>query len=204
MKKAPLLAIVALLVAITGLYLVSYHGPRSFSAAARLPNSQSVVSHARSLKGVPYDMLQGKFSDIGAKLGLIVCSDVPNIAYGRAGYSLRAMLERDVQIHPERYGSSADNDISSPFFHRRARNLYTFFKANNRLFSPDTQPRIGDLAFYRNTPAGNISHVTLVTQTTGNGYSVMESAPETVFARELNGAAPIKRGLLLAGFGRMY
>lgn len=204
MRKASLLAVTGLLLAIAAIYLFSYQGPRSFSTAGRLPNPQTVVHHARSLKGVPYDMLQGKFSNVGARLGMIVCSDVPNIAYGLAGYSLQTMLEHDIQIHPAAYDKEDGNAISSQFFHRRARNLYAFFKANNRLYPPDAPPKIGDLAFYRSTPTGYISHVTLVTQTTGNGYSVMESAPETVFARELSGAAPIKRGLLLAGFGRMY
>ena len=106
--------------------------------------------------------------------------------------------------HPDAYDSGNGNKPGNPYFHRRARNLYAYFAANNRLLSPTGIPVVGDLAFYRRRPNAYISHVALVTETGSNGYRVMESAPRIVLAQEVAGESPIKRGWLLVGFGRLY
>jgi len=185
-------------------YLSGYHGERSFARADELPDRALLIKNARKLERTPYDMLQGRFGDIGSKLGLIVCSDVPNIAYGRSGYSLKAMLEKDFAVHGLAYSSEVDNSPRNKFFHRRAKNLFSYFVANGHLMPPNSTPTVGDLAFYRNTTNGGITHVALVTNVENIGYHIMESAPETIFAKEEPSGAPIKRGMILAGFGRMY
>ena len=133
---------------------LGYHGPRLFAgvaasdAASSLPALAEVVAHARSLAGVPYDPLMGTHGNIGADAGFIVCSDVPNIAYGLAGYSLQTVLERDFVRHPAAYRSDHGNVPGNPYFHRRARNLFAYFRVNGRVLAPDALPRAGDLAFW--------------------------------------------------------
>jgi uncharacterized protein YijF (DUF1287 family) len=205
MKIATALTGIVLVSVMAGAALLGYRGERSFTdASAALPDVGRVIAGARRLAGTPYDPFMGEHENIGAKAGFIVCSDVPNIAYGLAGFSLQKMLERDFSLHPQAYNSAYGNQPGNPYFHRRARNLYAYFQANGRLLPPGANPAAGDLVFYRGSSDGYISHVSLVTAVDGAGYRVMESAPETVLAQEVPGASPIARGRLLAGFGRMY
>jgi hypothetical protein len=192
---------------ITGLLLfcIGYFGERNFSTLPdALPPVAVVVKNARTLKYVPYDPLMGKHGNIGAHLGFIVCSDVPNIAYGLSGYSLRILLENDFRRNSSAYNTSQGNIPGNPYFHRRARNLFVYFKQNGLLAPASMSPKSGDLAFYSRTPNGYISHVALVTEVRKDNFMVMESAPETYVAQEITGASVIKRGWILVGFGRMY
>jgi len=206
MKKFILIVAAIFLGMLICLCAAGYHGQRDFSASnGALPFSQQVVANARNLAGTPYDPLMGRAGNIGATIGLIVCSDVPNIAYGLSGFSLKRMLEEDYDKNPSGYSDIADgNEPESPYFHRRARNLYAYFKNNNRLSSSASVPRVGDLAFYKRKSHGYVSHVALVTVLREGSYTVMESAPETLIAQEVPGVAPLKRGWILLGFGRMY
>lgn len=207
MKKIILVVGATLLAMLVGLFAAGYHGRREFPAANAigLPPSELVVANARRLAGTPYDPLMGRYGNVGAKAGFIVCSDVPNIAYGLSGFSLKRMLEDDCRKNPSAYNNiSEDNKPGNPYFHRRARNLYAYFKNNNRLFSSASVPRVGDLAFYSRGSTGYVSHVALVTELREKDYAVIESAPETVIAREVSGTSPLKRGWSLVGFGRMY
>jgi hypothetical protein len=201
--------VIALLIIVTllgsAILALGYHGQRIFpEGSSLLPTPESVVSNAKLLSGTPYDPLMGMHGNLGAAVGFIVCSDVPNIAYGLAGFSLQSMLERDFKLHPAAYNTTNGNKPGNPYFHRRARNLYAYFEANGRALPPETNPKVADLVFYRHNPNSYVSHIALVTAVSSAGYRVMESAPETIFAQEVDGSSPIKRGWLLAGFGRMY
>lgn len=205
MKRVTIALLLVAVVFAVLIYAAGYHGARSFSSRVdALPEVESVVAHAHSLSGAPYDPLMGTHGNIGASAGFIVCSDVPNLAYGLAGYSLQSMLEGDFKTHPLAYDTANGNEPGNPYFHRRARNLYACFKANGRAVPPSATPKVGDLAFYHHDLTGGISHVALVTAVEGGTYRVMESAPETFFAQELPGTSIINRGWLLIGFGRMY
>ncbi len=205
MKKIIIVIAAIFFPSLIGIYAVGYHGPRDFSGAgAEAPVPDKVVANARKLAGAPYDPLMGRFQNIGAKLGLIVCSDVPNIAYGLSGFSLRRMLEEDYKRNPSAYCVADGNKPGNPYFHRRARNLYAHFKSNNRLFPPKSTPKVGDLAFYKSKSHGYVSHVALVTEVRQGDYHIMESAPETLIAQEVPGSSPVTRGWILLGFGRMY
>lgn len=205
LKRTAAVTLLVVAIVVLVIYATGYHGRRSFKGGtSTLPEVGSVIEHARSLAGVVYDPLMGKHGNIGAATGFIVCSDVPNLAYGLAGFSIQTMLEDDFMIHRTAYDSANGNKPGNPYFHRRARNLFAFFEANSRLIPAGAMPAVGDLAFYRHDPKSYISHVALVTSAGAGTYSVMESAPETVFAQEVPGASPINRGWLLAGFGRMY
>lgn len=186
------------------IFLLGHHGPRTFSGTEKLPPIDAVIESARSLRGTPYDPLMGMHGDIGGKAGFIVCSDVPNIAYGLNGYSWKEVLENDYKINSNFYNSQNGNKPGNPYFHRRARNLYSYFKANNRLRNQDYTPNVGDLVFYRKNKHGFIAHVTLVSEVTETGYKLMESAPKTLIAQEVDHNSPIERGWVFAGFGSVY
>jgi hypothetical protein len=204
LKKILITGVITFVLTAIYIYAIGYHGPRDFTSVSRtLPSPEEVVAHARELAGTPYDQLMGKWWNIGARTGFIVCSDVPNIAYGLSGFSLRRMLERDYAKNPSAYGTAPGDKPGDPFFHRRARNLYACLKGNGRLIPPGGTPNVGDLVFYTSTSHSYVSHVTLVTAVGEHGYSIIESAPWSVFAQETSGSAPIERALVLVGFGRI-
>ena len=182
------------------IYGLGYHGPRQFKELGPKPPVAEVILHAQSLKGVPYDPLMGEHDDLGGRLGFMVCSDVPNIAYGLAGYSLAALLAQDFKRQPWAYDSRHGNKPGNPYFHRRARNLFAYFKANQLM---PQEPKAGDLAFYSKTPNGMIAHVALITKVTDQGYQLMESAPKTLVAQEVTDQSPLNRGWIFRGFGRL-
>ncbi|WP_413665282.1 CHAP domain-containing protein [Microbulbifer sp. EKSA008] len=185
-------------------YFSTYKGERSFTNHHGLPNVNLVVDNAYSLWFTPYDPLMGMYNNIGGKLGFIVCSDVPNIAYGMAGYSFQVLLRDSFVKNPNFYDARNGNNPENPFFHRRARNLYSYFQSIQSLKPASYKPKLGDLAFYRKTEKGYIAHVALVTYVDDGGYKIMESAPKTLFAREVEMDSPVKRGWILAGFGKVY
>jgi uncharacterized protein YijF (DUF1287 family) len=205
MKKLVLVVLVVLFASLIGIYWAGYRGQRDFPGPNRaMPAPETVATNARKLARTPYDPLGGKYGDMGAKLGFIVCSDVPNIAYGLSGFSLRRMLEEDYTRNPSAYNTGDGNSPGSPYFHRRARNLCAYFKSNHRLLSAGAAPKVGDLVFYKRKSHGYVSHVALVTEVKGGDYYVMESAPETLIAHEAPASGPTRRGWILLGFGRMY
>lgn len=201
---ASFFALTILLILSLILHCLGYYGPKSFTACCSFPPVEFVIQNAKKLKGTPYDPLMGRYNDIGGRLGFIVCSDIPIIAYGLSGLSWKEMLERDFAKHATYYDTRNGNTPRNTYFHRRARNLYSYFVANQRLVAGTDVPNRGDLAFYRKGNHGRISHVALVTEVSKTGYRVMESAPKTVFAREVDQDSPRKRGWILVGFGRVY
>lgn len=204
MNKKVLLAAVLPLLFVLAFLSLGYFGKRNFERGIILPPVDKVVASARSLRGALYDPFMGKYNNIGANLGFMVCSDVPNIAYGLQGYSWQRILKNDFAIHAKAYSLADNNTPSNPYFHRRARNLYSYFKANKRLKLENYTPAVGDLVFYKKSKAGYIAHVSLVTEVSGKRYRVLESAPKTIFVQEVEDSSPLKRGWIFAGFGSVY
>jgi uncharacterized protein YijF (DUF1287 family) len=207
MKRAALAAaIFAALLAGLGVY--GYATGRLYRGDVREPRSWNgevdrarVVSEARKLVGIWYDPLQGYLWNAGGRAGLIVCMDVPVIAYRNAGASIRRLLEADYRAHPDRYGTR-NGAPGDPYFHRRARNLYTYCKANGRL-DPVGPPRPGDVVFLSRAPLGAVSHIAVVSQVRPDGsYSVVEASRDYFYAtREVDDFDLSRRGWFVRGFG---
>lgn len=186
------------------LYSLGYQGEREFDSGTKLPSQSEVVANAKLLRGTPYDPLMGMYGNIGADLGFIVCSDVPNIAYGLSGFSWKNALEKDFVRNPGAYQTANSNNPSNPYFHRRARNLYAWFRSKGKLMPNTYKPKAGDLVFYKKNEQSYIAHVALVTENNEDGYTIMESAPKILIAQEVSGDSPTKRGWILSGYGKVY
>ena len=144
-----------------------------------IPNIEDIVNNARKLKWTIYDYFQGKHDNIGGKMGLIVCIDVPKIAYEKAGIYFEQLLREDYKKHRVYYNQEIGNDPSSKFFFRRVRNLYDYCKANNKLIKNCMTPQKGDLIFYGRW------HIALVGEVYKDGtYDKIESSPFTFFTLE--------------------
>ena len=161
-----------------------------------------VVEAGRRLVGVWYDPLQGYFHNIGGRMGLIVCMDVPVIAYRNAGTSIRKLLENDYAAHPEHYKKS-DGRPGDPYFERRARNLYSYCKFNGCL-DMNGPPEPGDVVFMSHKPTSAIAHIALVSSVEPDGrYNVVESSPYNAYTTgETEGERMMDQGWIFRGFGR--
>ncbi len=199
-------AVVLLAAAAAGLLIFgrrhTYRGPSVEPAAWNSKVERAmIVAEARKLVGVWYDPAQGYFGDIGGKLGLIVCMDVPRIAYRNAGASLRRLLEADYAAHPGHYGKR-DGRPGDPYFERRARNLYSYCKHNGCL-DMSGPPEPGDVVFMSRGRGGWISHIALVSEVGDGAYRVVESSrDEWYLTREEDGGRMLGRGWVFRGFGR--
>lgn len=155
-----------------------YHGsverPRIYPKAEK--PAETVVAAARSLKGILYDQTKGKYNNIGGRCGMLVCIDVPRIAYAKAGIDMDSMLRADYKIHKQFYWhDGAPNTPESGFFVRRVRNLLAYCRANGKLIMDAPEPRPGDLVIY------GMMHVAMVSDTDGKGnVRIIETAPDTL------------------------
>ena len=207
MLKRVLLASAALLAAGAAAFVLfarvhAYRGPDAEPAEWNPKADRGrIVAEARQLIGVLYDPIQGLYGDFFGKRGLIVCMDVPRIAYRNAGTSLKKLLEDDWRAHPGRYGKK-DGGPGDPFFDRRARNLYTYCRHNGCL-DLEGPPKPGDVVFMSATPKARISHIALVTDVAADGsYRVVESSRDDLYlTREHDAARMFARGWVFRGFG---
>lgn len=143
-------------------------------------NVDDVISNARKLKGVFYDQLQGSLNNTGGKLGFLVCCDIPDIAYAKAGLSLENLLKDDYKAHPEHYNTkNGTNTPSTIFFFRRVENYYAYCKYNNKLIVKCATPKAGDLIFYGQ------GHVSLISEVHSDGtINEIETKGTTIFVVE--------------------
>jgi uncharacterized protein YijF (DUF1287 family) len=161
-----------------------------------------VVDEARKLIGLWYDPAQGYLNDIGGKMGLIVCMDVPRLAYRNAGTSIRKLLTEDYKAHPEHYGKR-DGRPGDPYFDRRARNLYSYCRHNGCL-DMSGPPELGDVVFMSRGQTGWITHIALVSSVDAGGrYRVVEASRDDWYiTREEDSEKMLGRGWIFRGFGR--
>ena len=200
-------AVIILMGATAGAFVVvahdhAYRGPNVEPAAWNANADRAkVVDEARKLVGLMYDPVQGYLGNIGGKMGLIVCMDVPRLAYRNAGASIGRLLAEDYRAHPDHYGKH-DGRPGDPYFDRRARNLYSYCKFNGCL---DTKgpPQPGDVVFMSHSQNGWITHIALVSSVSPDGhYRVVEaSRDEWYLTREEDGEKMFKRGWIFRGFG---
>lgn len=161
-----------------------------------------VVEEGRKLIGLWYDPIQGYFNNLGGRMGLIVCMDVPRLAYRNAGASIKKLLEADYRAHPEHYGKR-DGRPGDPYFDRRARNLYSYCKHNGCLDMVGP-PEPGDVVFMSHSRTGWVTHIAMVSAVNADGkYQVLEaSRDEWYVTREQDGEKMLNRGWIFRGFGR--
>jgi len=168
-----LCAALAVYVYLFRLYHGSVERPRIYPKAEK--PAETVVAAARSLKGILYDQSKGKYNNLGGRLGMLVCIDVPRIAYAKAGVDLDSLLRQDYSVHRNYYSrESSGNTPDTPFFVRRVRNLLSYCRANGKMLPESAEPRPGDLVF------PNDMHVVMVTEIDGKGYwRLVENSPDT-------------------------
>jgi len=166
-----------LLFAAAGLYMWAvhtYHARRlaAISSSIGLSPEEKVVKAAASLQGVLYDYSGGRLPS----LGLLVCTDVPRLAYRAAGIDLDELMAADYRLHPKRYAFFPGNNPSTRYFARRVVNQKVFFSDTGRLIKDCAAPQPGDTVFYGD------SHVSMVLAVyPDRTWDEIEAAPATVW-----------------------
>lgn len=169
-KKTPLILalILVAIVAVTTVLALQYYGflPKPTHTAQEFGiqvihspldyNHNGVDDYTDFLQGAKLDAqnhptYDGQYvaggyppSDIG------VCTDVIWRAFRQAGYSLRDMVDQDVQEYPQRYPEIQDRDANIDF--RRVKNLWAFFQAYGQELTTDihdiSQWQPGDIVIF--------------------------------------------------------
>lgn len=165
---------------------------------------EDVVAAARELEGTFYDPLAGRCGNLGGRLGFIVCTDVPVLAYRKAGFSIQDLLAADFKVHPSAYSTEGGNTPSNPYFHRRARNLFAYCQANSCLYPMTSRPQIADVVFYKKPKDRTVTHIALISRVKeGDGYWLIEATLGTLVAQEWSHSDIESRGWIPQGFGRL-
>ena len=140
-------------------------------AAKAVEAQQAAVTYARSMLGLPYDPLMGKYGDPFGHVGFVVCIDVPIRAYLAAGVPIPTLMKQSAKEHPDWFKIGPNNAPSNSFFYRRVRNYQDLFKNHPGLMISD-RPQSGDWAFYGRT------HIALVAEVSPDGrFQVIEASP---------------------------
>lgn len=185
---------------------ISYHdrGPGAPRSCADV-DPEDVVAAARSIEGTLYDPLKGAAFDVGGTLGFVVCTDVCVIAYQKCGVSIADMLVEDFRRSPESYDPSGQNDDpESPYFSRRARNIFAMCRHRSWLLPEGVRPRAADLVFFEKSPGSGVAHIALVGDVAADGsFSVIEAAPSIVLVAEVRIERVMERGWKVVGIGRL-
>lgn len=202
--RMPALAVAATILIVYA--SISYHdrGPGVPRSCADVDPAE-VVAAARSIEGTLYDPLKGSAGDLGGTLGFVVCTDVCVIAYKKCGVSISDMLVEDFRRSPEAYDPRGDNgDPESPYFSRRARNIFVMCRNRDRLLPEGARPRAADLVFFEKSPGSGVAHIALVGDVAADGsYSVIEAAPSIVLVAEVRVESVLARGWRIVGIGRL-
>lgn len=176
-KKYIIIAVIAIICVCLGLYIADYWNllPRKTYSAEDFGittvtssidrNRNGVDDYTDILLGARQDALShpkydGRYFDGGYPPDNIgVCTDVIWRAFKNAGYCLRDMIDKDIQLRPEAYPNVTSRDINIDF--RRVANLKVFFEeyAVSLTLDPDGieewQP--GDIVIFNDDHIGIIS-----------------------------------------------
>jgi hypothetical protein len=184
MKKIIIaLSVIMLLTAFMFVYINTigrYHGEKPGSIGIKYGinkyvDKDDVVKMARKQRGVIYDFSRGKYDNKFSKFGFIVCADLIDIAFSKAGYPLEYEMKNDYRINFDKYQDSP----TTGYFFRRTRNIHQFCEDKNFLIRRCKKPEVGDIVFYGQY------HVALVTRILDKGrYCQIEALPNQIIVME--------------------
>ncbi|HDT15627.1 MAG TPA: DUF1287 domain-containing protein [Firmicutes bacterium] len=139
-------------------------------------SAEQVVANARSLVGRPYDQFMGGKDNLGKKLGGIVCIDVVNTAYKRAGICFERELRSVFRKTPEYFSYRSWNNPWDRNFARRVRNFRAYCRAKDLVFYDEKKLKPGDVVIF------GTGHIALVDTVSENGFTVIEAAGKKYIA----------------------
>lgn len=141
-----------------------------------LPNAEDLAGAAREFTGILY----GGFRSVGARLGFLVCSDIPRLAYARAGIPLATLMADEFARSPASFDSEGGRNVpNTPWFFRRSRNIRAYFRSAGLLMEKCPRPAIGDIVFHGDY------HCSLVVEVYPHGtVAEVETSGDRIWCRE--------------------
>jgi len=127
--------------------------------------SHPMVEEARKQIGVVTSYDTGYYSEGYPPETTGACSDVLWRALDPLGYDIKAKIDEDMKLHPERYPQKSDPNINF----RRVRNIKIFLDHNAKSLPTCTDPncfeesdwKAGDIVTYEQIPGG-LWHVAII------------------------------------------
>ncbi|HPD18474.1 MAG TPA: thrombospondin type 3 repeat-containing protein [Candidatus Goldiibacteriota bacterium] len=143
-------------------------------------NIQDALNNARCLIGRPYEQLGGEFRDVGFKFGGIVCIDLINLAYEKAGIYFEKELRDYYYKKKEIFKNRRWNNPDDRCFARRVINFEAYCRDRGFMLKNDEKLRPGDLISFMGR------HIVMVEKVMDNDFIVIESSGKRYFTRRTN------------------
>ncbi|MCX8094174.1 MAG: hypothetical protein N3E50_08425 [Candidatus Goldbacteria bacterium] len=100
-------------------------------------NIQDALNNAKKLIGRPYEQLTGEYRDVGFKFGGIVCIDLINLSYEKAGIYFEKELRDFFNKKSEIFRNKSWNNPDDRCFARRVENFEAYCRANGFILKDD-------------------------------------------------------------------
>jgi len=139
------------------------------------PNTEDMLRAARGMIGMPYEQLMGAHKNIGFKLGGIVCIDLVNLAYEKAGIYFERELRKFYKQKPYYFSYRKWNNPYDPDFARRVRNFRAYCRGKGFLLKKGEPLQPGDLVIFGQ------GHIAIIEKVKGDDYTVIEASGKKYF-----------------------
>lgn len=167
----------------------------------RIPNIEDTLNNARKLIGRPYDQLSGEFRNVGFKFGGIVCIDLINLSYEKAGIYFEKELRDYYNKNPEIFKNRRWNNPKEKNFARRVENFEAYCKHRGLVLKNDKNLNPGDLISFQG------KHIAMIEKVIGDDFIAIEAAGKRYFTRRTDKKGLYERNIKRYGqpvFIRMF
>ncbi len=150
-----------------------------------IPNIENVLNNARKLIGRPYEQLGGEFRDAGFKFGGIVCIDLINLSYEKAGIYFEKELRDYFYKKKKIFRNTSWNNPNDRCFARRVENFEAYCRDRGFILKNDKDLKPGDLISFTG------KHIAMIEKVLDDGdFIAIEAAGKRYFTRRTD-----KKGL---------
>jgi len=152
-------------------------------------NIKDALDGARKLIGRPYDQLMGGLNNIGWKLGGIVCIDVINLAFEKAGVYFEKELRDCYKKTPWYFSEKRWNNPWDKNFARRVKNFRAYCRAKGYILKQGKKIKPGDIVMF------GTGHIALVESVEKDDFTVIESAGKRIITMRAKKTGLYKRNV---------
>lgn len=140
-------------------------------------NIEDVLNNAKKYIGRPYEQLGGKFNNVGFKFGGIVCIDLINFAYEKAGIYFEKELRDYYNKKKEIFKNRSWNNPQDRYFARRVKNFEVYCKDRKFILKNDKNLQPGDLISFQG------KHIAMIEKVFKDDFVAIEAAGKRYFTR---------------------
>lgn len=142
-----------------------------------IENIEDALNNAKKYIGRPYEQLGGGFRDVGFKFGGIVCIDLINLAYEKAGIYFEKELRDYYNKKKEIFKNRTWNNPKDRCFARRVENFEAYCKDRGFILKNDKNLQPGDLISFRG------KHIAMIEKVFKDDFIAIEAAGKRYFTR---------------------